>query len=142
MIGFTCGAFDLLNAGHILMFAKVKKQCDWLLVGLQTDPTIDRPETKHKPVQSIIERYIQLKACKYVDDIIVYQTEQDLMDILDNWKIDIRFAGHDHRDTPLTTDKLKRQAICKKRGIETRYLERGGRWSTSELRKRVQENKI
>jgi glycerol-3-phosphate cytidylyltransferase len=138
MIGFTAGVFDLFNAGHILMLKKVKDQCDYLIVGLQTDPTIDRPE-KNKPVQSIIERTIQLTGCKYIDRTIVYQTEQDLLDILDKVKIDIRFVGHDHKDELITAMKQKRIEMCKKRGIEIRYLERGGRWSSSELRKRVKK---
>jgi glycerol-3-phosphate cytidylyltransferase len=78
-IGFTCSTFDLLHAGHILMLAESKQICDYLIVGLQIDPSIDR-EAKNKPVQSIVERYVQLKAVKFVDEIIVYQTEKDLED--------------------------------------------------------------
>ena len=135
-IGFTCSAFDLLNAGHILMLKKCKERCDYLIVGLQTDPTIDRPE-KNKPIQSLIERTIQLTGCKYVDEIIVYQTEQDLLDVLDTVKMHIRFIGHDHQFEPMTEMKQKRIDICKDRGIEIVYQERGGRFSTSELRERV-----
>ena len=75
-VGFTCSCFDLLHAGHILMLKDAKAQCDKLIVGLQTDPTIDRPE-KNKPIQSYEERYIQLEAVKYVDEIIKYDTEED-----------------------------------------------------------------
>jgi len=139
-IGFTCSAFDLLNAGHILMLKKCKERCDYLIVGLQTDPTIDRPG-KNKPVQSLIERTIQLTGCKYVDRIIVYETEQDLLDILDTVKIDIRFIGHDHQLEPMTEMKQKRIDICNQRGIEIKYLERGGRFSTSELRERIENAK-
>ena len=80
-VGFTCSSFDLLHSGHTLMLEESKSQCDYLIVGLQTDPTIDRP-TKNKPVQTVVERYLQLRACKYVDEIIPYATEQDLEDIL------------------------------------------------------------
>lgn len=135
--GFTCGSFDLLNAGHILMLEKAKYHCDYLLVGLQTDPTIDRPGTKNKPVQSLFERVTQLKGCKYVNEVIVYETEQDLEDILDTQPIDIRFIGEDHRNGFMTGE-----VICEKRSIEIMYLERGGRFSTTELRQRVQEQKI
>ena len=80
-IGFTCSTFDLLHAGHIVMLEESKKHCDYLIVGLQTDPSIDRPK-KNKPIQSIVERYLQLKAVKYIDEIIVYATEKDLLDLL------------------------------------------------------------
>ena len=135
-IGFTCGVFDLFNAGHVLMLKKCKEKCDYLVVGIQTDPTIDRPY-KNKPVQSLFERQIQVNACKYVDKIIVYQTEQDLLDILDTQPINIRFVGMDHKDEPMTEAKQKRRDICEKRGIEIVYQERGGRFSTSELRERM-----
>ena len=81
-VGFTCSTFDLFHAGHIMMLKEAKTQCDHLIVGLQTDPTIDRPDTKNKPVQSVFERYEQLKACKYIDEILVYETEDDLVNIL------------------------------------------------------------
>ena len=131
-IGFTAGVFDLFNAGHVLMLEKCKKECDFLIVGIQTDPTIDRPKTKHKPVQSIIERTIEVLGSRYVDTTIVYQTEKDLEDILDTQPINIRFVGMDHKGGFMTGEK-----ICKKHGIEIVYLERGGRFSTSELRRRV-----
>lgn len=130
--GFTAGTFDLFNAGHVLMLEKVKDHCDYLVVGLQTDPTIDRPDTKNQPVQSVFERYLQLKACKYVDEVLVYQTEQDLEDILDTQPIDTRFVGMDHKDGFMTGE-----AICEKHSIEIVYLDRGGRFSSSELRERV-----
>ncbi len=80
--GFTCGAFDLLHAGHIVMLKEAKENCDYLIVGLQTDPSIDRQE-KNQPVQSVYERYMQLQAVKYVDEIIPYDTEQSLIDLLE-----------------------------------------------------------
>ena len=130
--GFTCGAFYLFNAGHVLMLHKVKRQCHFLIVGLQTNPAIDRPEVKNVPVQSLFERTVQLKSCKFIDKIIVYETEQDLEDILDTEDINKRFIGMDHKDDIPTGSE-----ICKKRNIEIIYLERGGRFSTSELRERV-----
>ena len=97
MIGFTCGAFDLLHAGHIVMLEESKSKCDKLIVGLQTDPSIDRPE-KNKPIQSVYERFIQLSAVKYIDQIIPYDTEESLMDLLQSQHIDIRFIGEDYRE--------------------------------------------
>ena len=97
MIGFTCGAFDLLHAGHIVMLEEAKSKCDKLIVGLQTDPSIDRPE-KNKPIQSVYERFIQLSAVKYIDQIIPYDTEESLMDLLQSQHIDIRFIGEDYRE--------------------------------------------
>ena len=97
MIGFTCGAFDLLHAGHVVMLKEARKNCDRLVVGLQTDPSIDR-EDKNKPIQSVYERYVQLSGVKYVDEIIPYDTEQSLVDLLQSQEIDIRFIGEDYRD--------------------------------------------
>ena len=92
--GFTCGAFDLLHAGHIVMLKEAKDNCDYLIVGLQTDPSIDRQE-KNQPVQSVYERYMQLQAVKYVDEIIPYDTEQSLIDLLESTEIHLRFVGED-----------------------------------------------
>ena len=89
-IGFTCSTFDLFHAGHLLMLEEAKKHCDYLIVGLQTDPTIDRPTEKNKPVQSVFERFVQLKACKYIDEVIPYATEDELVDILLSYPIDVR----------------------------------------------------
>ena len=97
MIGFTCGAFDLLHAGHIVMLEESKSYCDHLIVGLQTDPTIDRPE-KNKPIQSVYERFVQLNAVKYIDRTIPYDTEESLIDLLKSQHINIRFVGEDYRD--------------------------------------------
>ena len=97
-VGYTCSTFDLLHAGHILMLAEAKSICDYLIVALQMDPSIDRPESKNKPVQSIVERYVQLSAVKFVDEIIVYQTEKDLEDMLMFLPITIRIFGEEYKD--------------------------------------------
>ncbi len=134
-IGFTCSAFDLLHAGHILMLAEAKEQCDSLIVGLQNDPSLDR-SFKNKPVQSIVERYVQLKAVSYVDEIIVYNTERDLEDLLQMLPINVRIVGEEYRDVSTMTGR----EICEKRGIEIYYNRRDHRFSTTELRTRVVEN--
>ena len=133
-IGFTASAFDLLHAGHVLMLEEAKKHCDYLIVGLQADPSIDRP-AKNEPVQTVVERYLQLRACKYVDEIIPYATEQDLEDILSGMLIDIRILGVEYRDKDYTG-----RDICKKRDIEIIFNERDHRYSSSGLRKRVVES--
>ena len=131
-IGFTCSTFDLLHAGHIAMLREAKSQCDYLICGLQTDPTIDRPKEKNPPVQSLVERYTQLAGVTYVDEIIPYQTEQDLMDILSMYPINIRIQGEEYRDKYLTG-----REICRKRDIELYYNKREHRFSTTDLRERV-----
>ena len=131
-IGFTCSTFDLLHAGHIAMLREAKSQCDYLICGLQTDPTIDRPKEKNPPVQSLVERYTQLAGVTYVDEIIPYQTEEDLMDILSMYPINIRIQGEEYRDKYLTG-----REICRKRDIELYYNKREHRFSTSDLRLRV-----
>jgi glycerol-3-phosphate cytidylyltransferase len=136
-VGFTCSTFDLLHAGHILMLAEAKTKCDHLIVAVQTDPTIDRPDTKNKPVQSIVERFVQLSAVKYVDDIIVYQTERDLEDMLMILPITVRIVGEEYKDKPLTG-----RDICEKRGIEIYYNSRTHRFSSSELRQRTYQSEI
>lgn len=124
MIGFTCGAFDLLHAGHIVMLEEAKSNCDYLIVGLQTDPTIDRNE-KNKPIQSVYERYVQLNACSFVDEIIPYDTEQSLLDLLQSQNIDIRFVGEEYRESKLTGRDL----------IELHYTSRRHSFSSTNLRK-------
>ncbi|MCF7834041.1 MAG: adenylyltransferase/cytidyltransferase family protein [Candidatus Pacebacteria bacterium] len=121
--GFTCGSFDLTHAGHYLMFKECKKHCNYLIVGLQTDPTIDRPE-KNKPVQSIVERKIQLESCKYVDQIILYKTEKDLLNILKNTKIDTRFIGKDWKGKNFTGKELSIKIFWNNRdhGYSSRVL--------------------
>lgn len=135
-VGFTCSTFDLLHAGHILMLAEAKSICDYLIVGLQTDPTIDR-ETKNKPVQSIVERYVQLSAVKFVDDIIVYSTEKDLEDLLMFLPISYRFIGEEYEGKDFTGKQ-----ICEERGIKIWYNSRKHRFSSSELRQRTYQQEL
>jgi glycerol-3-phosphate cytidylyltransferase len=130
-IGFTCSTFDLLHAGHIQMLRDAKEQCDYLICGLQIDPSLDRPE-KNSPVQTIVERHTQLSAIKYVDEIIPYQTETDLEDILNMLHIDVRILGEEYKD-----GKFTGRAICAKRGIELFFNKREHRFSSSDLRNRV-----
>jgi len=132
-IGITCSTFDLFHAGHVVMLEEAKRQCDYLIAAIQSDPTIDR-ETKNKPVQSIIERQIQVSACKHVDEIIVYTTEKELEDILMALPIDVRILGEEYRDTEFTGKE-----ICMKRGIELYFNKRDHFFSSSDLRTRVYE---
>lgn len=131
-VGITFSAFDLLHAGHIGMLREARANCDYLIVGLQTDPTIDRPTEKNKPVQTLVERYAQLNALKFVDEIVPYQTEEDVIDILELFQIDIRFLGEEYREKEFTG-----KDVCRKRGIELHFNKRDHRFSTSGLRKRV-----
>ena len=131
-IGFTCSTFDLFHAGHIMMLKEAKTQCDHLIVGLQTDPTIDRPDTKNKPIQSVFERYEQLKACKYVDEILVYETEQDLVNILLSYTINVRILGQEYMEKDFTG-----RWECEMRDIELYFNKREHNFSTTELRQRV-----
>jgi glycerol-3-phosphate cytidylyltransferase len=126
-IGFTCSCFDLLHVGHILMLKDAKEQCDKLIIGLQTDPTLDRPE-KNKPIQSQKERYIQLEAVKYVDDIFVYDTEASLLDLLKLVKPDVRILGSDYEGKSFTGDNLN---------IPIYYHKRNHNYSSSNLRKEI-----
>jgi len=130
--GFTCSTFDLLHAGHVLMLQEAKTVCDYLIVGLQTDPTIDRPDTKNKPILSIIERKIILSSIKYVDEVIVYQTESDLCELLKILPIDVRILGQEYKNTEFTG-----KDICLQRGIGIYYNSRNHDYSTTNLRKRV-----
>jgi len=135
-IGITFSAFDLLHAGHIKMLEDAKRQCDYLICGLQTDPTIDRPK-KNQPIQTVVERYIQLKACSFVDEVVPYATEQDLEDILRSFKIDVRILGDEYKDKNFTG-----RAYCEEKGIELYYNSRDHRFSSSSLRKEVVEKEI
>ena len=128
IIGFTCSCFDLLHAGHILMLKDARNQCDRLIVGLQTDPTIDRPETKNKPIQSIEERKIQLEAVKYIDEIIIYTTEKELYSLLQKIKPDIRILGSDYENKEFTGDDLN---------IRIYFHERNHNYSSSKLREKM-----
>jgi glycerol-3-phosphate cytidylyltransferase len=131
-IGITFSTFDLLHAGHIAMLAEAKNHCDYLICGIQTDPTIDRPETKNPPVQSIVERQIQVSAVRYVDETVVYQTEKDLEDILLTLPIDVRILGIEYMEKEFTG-----MEICHDRGIELVFNKRDHSFSSSNLRKRV-----
>lgn len=131
-IGFTCSTFDLFHAGHIIMLKEAKQQCDYLIVGLQTDPTIDRPDTKNKPVQSMFERFVQLEACKYVDEIIPYSTEKELIDILLSYPIDVRILGDEYENRAFTG-----RQECIDKGIKFYFNQRKHTFSTTELRQRV-----
>jgi glycerol-3-phosphate cytidylyltransferase len=127
-MGFTCSTFDLFHAGHVLMLKEAKDMCNYLIVGLQTDPTIDRPQTKNKPIQSVFERYTQLQACKYIDEIVVYETEKDLLDLLQSYPIDVRILGEEYKGKPFTGSELP---------IENYFNRRQHTFSTTELRDRV-----
>lgn len=128
-IGFVCSSFDLFHAGHVMMLKEAKTQCDYLIVGLQTDPTIDR-NWKNKPVQGVFERYVQLQACKYVDEIVPYSTEKELVDILTSYPIDVRILGEEYQDKEYTGKELL---------ISVHYNKRRHSFSTTELRQRVVE---
>jgi glycerol-3-phosphate cytidylyltransferase len=134
-IGFTCSAFDLLHAGHILMLEEASQQCDYLIVGLQNDPSLDR-SFKNKPVQTVVERFIQLKAVRYINEVIVYNTEKDLEDLLQMLPINVRIVGEEYKNNTSLTGR----EICEKRGIEIYYNRRDHRFSTTELRTRVVDN--
>lgn len=132
-IGITFSSFDLLHAGHIKMLEEAKTVCDYLIVGLQLDPSYDRP-TKNKPTQTVVERYIQLKAVSAVDEIIPYYTEQDLEDILRSFVIDVRIIGEEYKDKDFTG-----RQYCEEKGIELFYNKRDHRFSSTDLRKRIFE---
>ena len=130
-IGVTFSTFDLFHAGHVAMLSEAKNHCDYLIAGLQTDPTIDR-DTKNKPIQSIVERQIQLAACRYVDEVVIYQTEQDLIDLLLILPLDVRILGVEYENTNFTG-----REECLHRGIELVFNGRDHSFSSSSLRKRV-----
>lgn len=129
-IGLTCSCFDLFHAGHVLMLEEAKQHCDYLIVALQTDPTIDRPK-KNKPVQSVYERYAQLKGCKYVDEIIPYSTEEDLLNLLTTVKYDVRIIGEEYKFKPFTGGHLDKEYY---------YNSRPHTYSSTELRKRIESS--
>jgi len=136
-IGITFSTFDLLHAGHIAMLSEAKNHCDYLICGLQTDPTIDRPDTKNHPIQSVVERQIQLSACRYVDEVVIYQTEQDLIDLLLILPLDVRILGVEYEDKDFTGRRE-----CFDRDIEIIFNGRDHSFSSSILRKRVAEAQI
>jgi glycerol-3-phosphate cytidylyltransferase len=133
--GITFSAFDLLHAGHIKMLEQCKKNCNYLIVGLQTDPTIDRP-LKNKPVQSLVERYIQLKACVFVDEIVPYSTEIELLEILQSFDLDIRFIGEDYLDKDFTGKQF-----CIDNNIELFFNSRKHEFSSTSLRNKIKISK-
>jgi len=132
-VGITCSTFDLLHAGHVQMLREAKSACDYLIVALQNDPSVDRPE-KNSPVQNIVERQAQLAAIKYVDEILVYNTEQELLDILGMYQIDVKIMGEEYRDKEFTGKDL-----CRQRDIEFYFNRRDHRFSTTGLRERIVE---
>lgn len=136
-IGITFSTFDMLHAGHIAMLSEAKNHCDYLICGLQTDPTLDRPDTKNRPVQSIVERQIQLAACRYVDEVVVYQTEQDLVDLLLILPVDVRILGVEYEGRHFTG-----RDECDHRNIEIVFNGRDHSFSSSSLRKRVVQAEI
>jgi len=136
-VGFTCSTFDLLHAGHILMLEEAKQYCDYLICGLQTNPSIDRPDLKSKPIQSIVERYVQLSAVKYVDEIIVYETEKDLEDLLMFLPLNVRIIGEEYRDKEFTGKN-----ICVERNIDIVFNGRSHRFSSTELRNRTYQSQL
>ncbi len=135
-VGITFSAFDLFHAGHVKMLEEAKTKCDYLIVGLQTDPTLDRPN-KNKPTQTVVERYIQLKGCKFVDEIVPYATEQDLEDILQSFQIDLRIVGDEYLQKDFTGRKY-----CEEKGIELYFNTRDHRFSSSGLRKEVFDKEL
>lgn len=126
-IGFTCSAFDLLHPGHIAMLEEAKEQCDYLIVGLHTNPQIDRPQ-KNKPIQTTFERWVQLKGCKFVDAIIPYDTEEDLVNLLEVIHPDVRILGEEYKDKSFTGKGMD---------IKIVYNKRRHNYSTTSLRKRI-----
>lgn len=136
VVGFTCSAFDLFHAGHVAMLAECKQHCDYLIVGLQVDPSKDRPD-KNKPIQSVYERYKQLKGCKYVDEIIPYETEQDLENLIAIEDIHVRFVGQEYKGKFITGEDT-----CAIREIRIHYNSRLHNYSSSELRKRLSNDSI
>tara|TARA_A200000159_G_scaffold130124_1_gene126771 strand:- start:86 stop:499 length:414 start_codon:yes stop_codon:yes gene_type:complete len=132
--GITFSTFDLFHSGHVAMLKEAKSNCDYLMVGLQTDPTIDRPE-KNKPIQSVFERYVQLEGCKYIDEIVPYETEKDLIDILLTYDINVRFIGEEYR-----TNEFTGKQLCVDKGIEIYYNKRQHTFSTTNLRTRIKED--
>ena len=131
-VGVTFTSFDLLHAGHMVMLKEVKKQCDYLIVGLQLDPSIGR--SNNAPSQSIIERYIQLKGSKYIDEIIPYVLEQDVEDILRSFKIDVLIIEEDYKTIDFTGKEY-----CIEKGIEIHYNSRQHRFSSTEIKTRLKK---
>jgi len=134
-VGITFSTFDLFHTGHVAMLKEARANCEHLIVGLQSDPSIDRPE-KNKPIQSVFERYVQLAGCKYIDEIIPYETEKDLEDILLTYQIHRRFIGEEYKSKDFTGKQ-----ICVDKGIEIYYNKRQHSFSSSNLRQRILDGK-
>jgi len=132
--GIIVGAFDLLHSGHLFTLRKAKKHCDRLIVGLQVNPKTERPD-KNKPIESMLERFNRLQACRYVDGVIPYETEEDVLNLLATGDFDFRFNGEDHEDKPMPSE---RDEMCERMGIETIYVGRKHNWSTTRLRGRIE----
>lgn len=133
-IGFNCSSCDLFHAGHVTMLKMEKQMCDYLIIALQVDPTIDRPGIKNKPIQSVYERYVQLQGCKYVDEILVYETEADLLNLIKTQRFDIRFLSEEYKNVEFTGKQY-----CIDNGIELHFHMRRHQYSSTELRNRVYE---
>ncbi len=133
-IGITASTFDLFHAGHVLMLEQAKQSCDYLIAAIQTDPTIDRSDSKNSPIQSLTERQIQVTGCKYVDETIVYTTEEDLIEIFTSLNLDVRIIGIEYKNKKFTGKE-----ICKKRGIKIVYNTRDHDYSTTNLRNKIKE---
>jgi len=131
-IGFNCSSFDLFHAGHVTMLKMEKGMCDYLKIALQVDPTVDRPGIKNKPVQSVYERYVQLQGCKYVDEILVYETEEDLLNLIQTQIIHIRFLSEEYMDRDFTGKQY-----CIDHNIELFFHPRKHKYSSTEIRNRV-----
>jgi len=129
--GLTLSTFDLLHAGHVTMLRESKEVCDYLICGLQVDPSLDRPD-KNAPIQTLVERYVQLSGVKYVDEIICYQSEGDVIDILEMFNIDVKIMGSEYRDQEFTG-----KDVCERKNIQLHFNNRSHRFSSSDLRKRV-----
>lgn len=137
VIGFNCSTFDLFHAGHVTMLKEEKRHCDWLVIAVQTDPTLDRPDTKNKPVQSIYERFVQVSACKYVDEVLVYSTEEDLLNLIKTTRMDVRFLGEEYKNVDFTGKQW-----CIENGIELYYHKRDHSYSSSALRSRAYASEV
>lgn len=136
-VGFNCSTMDLFHAGHVTMLREEKRHCDYLIIAIQVDPTIDRPNTKNKPVMTIYERFVCVSACKYVDEVLVYSTEQELLNILQTRHIDIRFLGDEYKSKDFTGKQW-----CLDHGVELHYHEREHPYSSSSLRQRVYDAEV
>ena len=134
-VGITFSAFDLFHAGHVAMLKEAKQHCDYMICCLQTDPSLDRPDTKNRPIQSLFERYVQLAGCKYVDEIIPYTYEKEINDILLTYNIDCRIVGEEYKDKEFSGKEL-----CMQNNIEIIYNSRQHSFSTTELRQRISLN--